>query len=64
MRLAVGGAVTGIVLAYAASALLRGFLFGVSATDPLIYATITFFLLAVALTACLAPAWPSIRSWR
>jgi len=61
MRLAAAGAVAGIVLAYGASALLGGLLFGVSPTDPFIYAAITFLLLTVALTACLAPAWRASR---
>ena len=54
--LVAGGVVVGIIGAAAASRLLSGFLYGVSATDPTTYAAVGVFLLVVAVVASLIPA--------
>jgi ABC-type antimicrobial peptide transport system permease subunit len=55
-KLAAIGCVIGLVGAFAASHLLRSFLFGVSAVDPLVLALAAVVLLLLTLTASLLPA--------
>jgi putative ABC transport system permease protein len=50
------GVVLGLIGALLTTRLLQGLLFGVSATNPLIFAINAIILMAVALTACLIPA--------
>jgi putative ABC transport system permease protein len=56
LGLVAGGVVVGILGAVAASRLLSGFLYGVSATDPLTFAAVSLFLMLVALVASFVPA--------
>jgi putative ABC transport system permease protein len=56
LRLLTAGLVLGFVGAIALSRLIRGLLFGVSANDPIIYATVTLVLASAALFACWIPA--------
>jgi putative ABC transport system permease protein len=56
MRLLGAGLVLGFVGAIALSRVVRSLLFGVSANDPVIYATVTLVLAAAALFACWIPA--------
>jgi putative ABC transport system permease protein len=56
MTPAVAGAAFGLVGAWAATRLMSGLLFEVSATDPATFAVITLTLMAVALLACYIPA--------
>lgn len=56
MKPAVAGAALGLGGAWAATRLMSGLLFEVSATDPATFGVITFTLLAVALLACYIPA--------
>src|SRR3954470_9269849 len=56
MRLLVVGLVIGFIGAVALSKLIRSVLFGVSASDPFIYATVTLVLIAAAVVACWLPA--------
>jgi putative ABC transport system permease protein len=56
MALAGAGLAAGLVGAFALTRLLSSLLFEVSATDLTTYATLTGFLLVVALLACLIPA--------
>jgi putative ABC transport system permease protein len=56
MRLLASGLLLGFVGAFAVSRVLRSLLFGVSATDPLIYAAVTLVLAGAALFACWLPA--------
>jgi putative ABC transport system permease protein len=55
-KLAAIGCVIGLIGAFAASHLLRSFLFGVSAVDPLVLALASVVLLLLTLTASLLPA--------
>jgi putative ABC transport system permease protein len=56
MRLVAVGLGIGVAGAFAATRLMAGMLYGVSATDPLTYAGVVLLLAAVALVACLVPA--------
>jgi predicted permease len=56
-RLVVVGCAIGLAGASAALRLVRSFLFGVSAFDPLVMAGAVFLLLLLALAASLVPAW-------
>jgi putative ABC transport system permease protein len=56
MSLALLGAVIGLMAAFVLTRLLRGLLYGVEATDPLTFASITILLLLVSLAACWIPA--------
>ncbi len=51
----------GLLVALAASRLLRGFLFRVEPVDPLVYAAVPIFLTAVVLVATLVPARRAAR---
>ncbi|MGD8277042.1 MAG: ABC transporter permease [Gemmatimonadota bacterium] len=57
LRQAVLGLAIGVGVAIGAGRLIRGQLFGVSATDPLTFAAVALLLLAVASGAAWIPAW-------
>ncbi len=57
MKMAFGGVVLGLLVAFGMTRLLTKMLFGVSATDPMTFAVITLLLTTVALVACFVPAW-------
>ncbi|MFN0107533.1 MAG: ABC transporter permease [Blastocatellia bacterium] len=54
--LALTGTGIGLLASFALTRLMKGFLFGVGATDPLTFAGIALLLIAVALVACWIPA--------
>lgn len=56
MTVVVLGIALGGALAWGTSRLLTGYLFGVSATNPLVFTLMSVLLLAVALIACFIPA--------
>jgi predicted permease len=60
-KMALLGAGVGLVGALVLTRLMEGMLFGVSATDPLTFAAVTFSLLLVALLACYLPARRALR---
>jgi predicted permease len=60
-RLALVGSVLGLILAAGAARLLAGFLFEVSATDPLVFGVSFVLLFVVATGACLPPARRAAR---
>ena len=61
LALAGAGVVAGIVLALALSKLVAGLLFGVSATDPLVYVAVAAILLVVTALASWLPARRAAR---
>jgi predicted permease len=56
LKLILAGLALGLIAALMLTRLLKGFLFGVSATDPPTFALIALLLLCVALAACWLPA--------
>jgi predicted permease len=56
LALTLAGIVAGLLLAVALTRLLSGFLYGISATDPITYLATTLLLVVVALLACYFPA--------
>ena len=61
MRLVVVGLGLGLAGAYAATRLMAGLLYGVTATDPVTYAGVALLLALVALLACYLPARRATR---
>lgn len=55
------GVVIGIALAAALTRFIAGFLFGVTATDPLTFAFVGIGLMAVAMLACYIPAYRATK---
>ena len=56
MGLTLIGVVLGLAGAYALAQITESLLFGVKATDPLTFITVSLILIGVALVACLVPA--------
>ena len=61
LKLVLVGAVLGTLGAFAATRLIATMLYGVSATDPLIFLSVIAVLVVVTLTACYVPARRATR---
>jgi len=61
MKLLLAGVAVGIAAALALTKAMAGFLYGVSAADPLIFLCVVLLLLIVALVACYVPARRAMR---
>lgn len=61
LKLAVIGVVIGIALSAGLTRFIAGFLFGVTATDPLTFAVVAIGLIAVAMLACYIPAYRAAK---
>jgi putative ABC transport system permease protein len=55
------GVILGSAVAIAATRQVEGMLFQITTTDPVSFAGAACFLVAVAITACLLPAWRALR---
>lgn len=55
------GTILGLAASLAAARLLRGFVFGIQATDPLTFVVVVAVLVATALLATCVPAWRAAR---
>jgi putative ABC transport system permease protein len=60
-RVATGGAIVGIVMAAGSARFVQPLLFKQSATDPAVYASVGFVMIAVAMLASLVPALRASR---
>jgi putative ABC transport system permease protein len=61
LRLALLGIAIGVAGALGVARLLQGLLFSISATDPLVYASLIFLLFTIAAIACYVPARRAMR---
>jgi putative ABC transport system permease protein len=61
LKLGTLGVVIGLLAAAAATRLMSGLLFNTSATDPIIYVSLSALLLAIAAVACYVPARRAMR---
>jgi predicted permease len=61
LKMAIGGVMLGLLIAFAVTRVLETMLYGVSATDPLTFTAIALLLTLVALLACMVPAWRASR---
>ena len=61
VKLAVIGVVLGLLAALAATTVMQGLLFDTSATEPVVYASLSGLLLAMAALACYVPARRAMR---
>jgi putative ABC transport system permease protein len=61
MGMALAGIAIGAALTVAATRLMQGMLYGVSATDPVTFASVATILAAVSLAASLVPAWRATK---
>ncbi len=61
MTLVAVGVFLGTVVSIGATRLVEGMLFQISKTDPFCFGGAAFFLTAIAMTACLLPAWSALR---
>jgi predicted permease len=60
-KLVLAGVTIGLLGALALTRLIRGFLYGVSATDPATFVGVAILLIIVALLASYLPAWRAMR---
>jgi putative ABC transport system permease protein len=61
LRLAGLGVIIGIAVALPLTRLLRALLFGVTATDPVTFLSVSIVLLLVAIAACYLPASRALK---
>jgi predicted permease len=61
LMLAGAGALAGVAASAAIAPSIRSLLFGVGPLDPLTFGAVPLVVVAVALVACLGPAWRSMR---
>ena len=62
MGLTLAGVAIGLAAAFGFTRLMKGLLFGVSSTDPLVFVGVTLLLIAIAMLACWLPARGEDRS--
>jgi ABC-type antimicrobial peptide transport system permease subunit len=62
MRIVIVGLAIGLASALLATRLMRGLLFGVSATDPVTYAGVAAVVCVVGIAACVLPLWRALTA--
>ena len=62
MRIVIVGLAIGLASALLATRLMRGLLFGVSATDPVTYAGVAAVVCTVGIAACVLPLWRALTA--
>ena len=61
LKLVAIGIAVGLSVAFVLSRVLTSLLYGVTAHDPLVFAVNAALLVAIAMVACLVPAWRATR---
>jgi ABC-type lipoprotein release transport system permease subunit len=61
MRPAIFGLVVGLIASLEASRLIRDLLYEIKPLDPVVFAAVPATLLAMAVLACIVPAWRASR---
>jgi putative ABC transport system permease protein len=61
MKMAMIGALAGLLASLALTRLMKGLLYGVSASDPFTFIAVALLLATVALVACWIPAWRATK---
>jgi putative ABC transport system permease protein len=61
LKLTLIGIVIGLLAAFGVTRVIRSLLYGVSATDPATFITMSLLLIVIALLACLLPAYKAIK---
>ena len=61
LKLVLAGAALGIVLALMAARFISTMIYGISATDPMIFLSVITLLISVSLAACYVPARRAMR---
>jgi putative ABC transport system permease protein len=61
LRPALSGLGLGLVMSFAATRIFQSMLFGTKPLDPVVLSSVIATLLAVAVLACLVPAWRASR---
>jgi ABC-type antimicrobial peptide transport system permease subunit len=61
MKMTLGGVALGLLAALGLTRMLAQLLYGVSATDPATFTGIALLLVAVAIAACIVPAWRATK---
>jgi ABC-type lipoprotein release transport system permease subunit len=62
MRVVSSGVVIGLLTAAAVTRFISSLLFGVGASDPRTFVGVSVLLVAVALLACVVPAWRAVST--
>jgi putative ABC transport system permease protein len=62
LKLAFAGIITGVVAAVWLPRLLKGLLFGISATDPLTFGVVVAAILMISAVSCFVPARRAVRA--
>jgi putative ABC transport system permease protein len=62
LKLSLIGVIVGLIVASALARIIRGLLWGITPTDPLVFASVALLLTGIALLACFIPACRAART--